>query len=414
MSKQYQTEFINIGTELLLGDIINSNATWLSNHFKMYGIDVLFHTVVGDNFNRVLNAFETANKRANLVIVTGGLGPTDDDLTREVFSEYSGFELAKHEPTLNKLTSYFQEKDEVMTENNMKQALVFENAQVIDNQAGIAPGMIVKYNNTTWIFLPGVPSEMKTLVTEEILPFLQLDNERQIITSEVMRFTGIGEAKLEHLLYPILSNQTNPSLALLATSNGLILRLTAKASRIETAKALIIKEKSKILEVAESYYYGNDDRTIYQDVLDLLLEREMTIAAAESLTGGKFSDKLIKIPGCSQVIKGSVVCYHTAIKENVVGVSKDVLANKGTVSRECAQEMAYNVSKMMDTEIGISFTGIAGPETVENEPVGTVWISIYISNQEKTTQKFRFEGSREAIREQAVLKGFQLLLKTLK
>lgn len=414
MKKQYQTEFINIGTELLLGDIINSNAAWLSDHFKMYGIDVFYHTVVGDNFQRLKKVFETANKRANLVIVTGGLGPTTDDLTREVFSDYSGCLLIEHKPTAAKLADHFETNDEVMTENNIKQTLVFENSRVFDNQAGIAPGMILDYNNTTWIFLPGVPSEMKTLVTEEVLPYLQSNHKVQVISSEVMRFTGIGESKLEHLLQPILEQQTNPTSALLATSSGLILRLTAKANSEEEGKSLIAKEKAKVHPLVENYYYGDNDKTVYQDVLNLLLENNLTIAAAESLTGGRFSDRLIEIPGCSQAIKGSVVCYHSEVKEQIVKVNKDTISNYGTVSRECAKEMALNISKILQSDVGISFTGIAGPESVENEPVGTVWISIFVSGQEKTTQKSRFEGSRESIRDQAVLKGYQLLLKTLK
>lgn len=413
MTRQYRAEFISIGTELLLGQIVNSNARWLSDQFTAYGVNVLYHSVVGDNLKRLEETFEIASKRANLIIITGGLGPTDDDLTREAFSAFSKLSLSPNEQVLQKLDNYFKQQNLEMTENNKKQALVFETADVLNNTAGMAPGMILRHKGITWIFLPGVPREMKTIVNEHILPYIRAEIGEQVIRSKVLRFIGISESALENQLHDLLRQQTNPSMALLATATGLTLRLTAKADSESLAKGLLAEAKLEVLSVVGSYCYGEGHESIFEHVFHLLKEHKLKIGAAESLTGGKFADRLIEIPGSSEVLLGSVVCYDSTIKQSIVGVRKETIERAGTVSQECATELAINIRNLMNADIGISFTGVAGPDSVEGKKVGTVWIGIVKDDDQVIAEEFHFTGTRETIRNQAVLKGYELLFKTL-
>ncbi|GIO26223.1 competence/damage-inducible protein A [Ornithinibacillus bavariensis] len=413
--KTIKTEIIAVGTELLLGQIANTNAQWISEHLAFHGINVYYHGVVGDNLNRVQNTFQLAQERSDIVIVTGGLGPTDDDLTREAFQLLSGLSIDEHQESMDKIEAYFSRLNVTMTPNNRKQARIFSGAKVIRNSMGMAPGMIVHYEGTIWVFLPGVPREMKAMMLEDVIPYLRKKlKQKDIIQSLVLRFIGIGESQLEHELKELIDSQINPTIAPLAQNDGVVLRLTAKASSEEEAMLLLNQTKEEILSKVGEYYFGTNDETIEQTIVSRLIENNLKIASAESLTGGKFIEKLISVPGVSQVCQGSIVCYDESVKRNVLKVKNEIIDTFGTVSRECALEMAKKVSELLHASVGISFTGIAGPDSIEGKPVGTVYISVYIKDGKHIVNKYELTGDREGIRHRAVLKGYELLYNLLK
>lgn len=413
--KTFKSEIIAIGTELLLGQIANTNAKWISEQLALEGIDTYYHTVVGDNLYRVEEIFKLAQNRSNLIIVSGGLGPTEDDMTREAFQKISQLKMVEHQQSMLKIEAFFKNQQTEMTPNNHKQARIFENATVINNDTGMAPGMIVNHLGKTWIFLPGVPSEMKQMFTDTVLPYLKKETGHQmIIQSMIMRFIGIGEAKLEHELKELIQTQTNPTIAPLAQTDGLIIRLTAKENSIDKANALLNLTKEKILAKVGNYVCGIDNETIIEKISGMLRKQNKRVSAAESLTGGKFIEQLISINGASEVCPGGIVCYDTEVKKNVLNVSSNIINQYGVVSEECAIEMAMRSCELLNSDIGISFTGVAGPAPLEGHEVGTVFISIYSKEDEAITKRFQFQGGREAIRNRTVRKGYELLFNYLK
>ncbi|ASK64432.1 competence/damage-inducible protein A [Virgibacillus phasianinus] len=413
--KQLNAEIVAVGTELLLGQIANTNAQWISQQLALYGVNVLFHSVVGDNLTRVHAEFEHAAKRSDIVIVTGGLGPTDDDLTREAYQLLSGTPIIEHKPSMDKISSYFDRQNGTMTPNNKKQARVFEGATILENKVGMAPGMIITKNNTIWIFLPGVPKEMKQLFSDGVLPYIKnKTQDTTTIESTMLRFIGIGESQLEHEIKDIIAAQSNPTIAPLAQTEGVAIRLTAKAETMKQAKQLIADTQIKIEDKAGAYLYGIDDETIEQKVFQLLLEQRKTVAAAESLTGGLFTDRLIGVEGASAICPGGIVCYDTKVKEDLLHVPSHITRDIGVISAECAESLALNVRSVLGSSLGISFTGVAGPDKVEGYSVGTVYIGIVDGKGTKRIKKFIFNGDRQTIRKKAVWKGYQLLFNLLK
>lgn len=414
MKKQLNTEIIAVGTELLLGQIANTNAQWISKQLARYGINTFYHTVVGDNFNRLTEVLKQAKERSNVIIITGGLGPTEDDLSREAFQEISRIPMTIDEVAMKKIEQYYEKQNVTMTPNNKRQARVFQHSIVLENKVGMAPGNIVQYDNTYWIFLPGVPREMKQIFTDSVIPFLRKLNGDTIIYSNVLKFIGIGESVLEDTLQDLIEKQHNPTIALLAGRDGVTIRLTVKATSEQEAKEKLQATKNIILERAGDYCFGENDMTIEEKVFQLLEKRNKQLAAAESLTGGLFSDRLVALPGASSVFKGSIVCYDTEVKEKVLGVRKETIEKDGTVSYECAKQMAENVAKRLNTSIGISFTGVAGPSKTEGKDVGTVYVALYDQNGYCHVEKCFFQGDRYQIRYRSVLKGYELLFKYLK
>lgn len=413
--KEVNAEIIAVGTELLLGQIANTNAKWLSEQLASIGVNTYYHTVVGDNLDRLVNVFETAKDRSNVIIIMGGLGPTGDDLTREGFQKLSNLPIVEDKRTMNRILQVYKKQGTTMTTNNRRQARVFQGAQVINNELGMAPGMIVTFAEKKWIFLPGVPREMKQMVNQSVIPYLQtLNGDETIIQSKILRLIGIGESVLENKLADLIEQQTNPTIALLAQNDGNIIRLTAKGTSREEVATLLNKYEPLITNRVGHYIYGYGQETIEEHVLHLLKQKNARISAAESLTGGLFTERLIAVPGASAVIPGSIVSYAPHIKQKMLNVSKATLANDGVVSEQCAYEMAKNVAHSFDTKYGISFTGVAGPEPVENKPVGTVYISIYDQSGNYIVEKVSLSGERQAIRHRAVLKGYELLLNMLK
>jgi len=408
------TEIIAVGTELLLGQIANTNGQWISKELVSYGMNVFYHTVVGDNLERVERVFREAHSRSDIVIVSGGLGPTTDDMTREAFQHLSKLKMTIHEPSLANIQSFFQKRNIKMTPNNERQARIFENANVLMNKVGMAPGMIVTYEKTIWIFLPGVPKEMKAMMKTDVLPYLnRVADEHMVISSEMLNFIGIGESALEDQLRDLIDNQTNPTIAPLAKDNGVGIRLTAKAENKEEATTAIERIKSIILERVDAFYAGSNLSGLTEIIFHLLKRSEKDIAAAESLTGGLFADEFISLPGASSVFQGGLVCYNTKVKTDILHVSPETVKEHGVVSEECAMEMALNIRDIMDVSIGMSFTGVAGPDRLENKPAGMVFIGVADVTGKKSVEGFQFYGDRESIRRQAVAKGNDMLYKFL-
>lgn len=415
MGNGVRAEIIAVGTELLLGQISNTNAQWISEQLATYGVNVFHHSVIGDNYDRLTSLFSLAQERSDLVIVTGGLGPTEDDLTREAASEILQKPIIEDEQTMNEIESYYNQNGKAMSPNNRKQARLFEGADILDNSVGMAPGMAVQKDDTLWIFLPGVPREMKAIMEQYGLSYIQEKFPAQSsIFSRMLRFIGIGESQLEHELQDLIAAQQNPTIAPLASNGEVALRLTAKAETEAKAKELVQTTEQLIYERVGEYVYGYDYDSIEQTVFEQLQEQHLSISAAESLTGGQFVERLVTLEGASSVCNGGVVCYAKSVKENLLEVPKLIISHYGTVSEACAVSMAINVAEKLDSKVGISFTGVAGPDPTEGQSVGTVYIGIYIEGESSFAKRFYFNGDRDMVRTRAVQKGYELLYHLLK
>ncbi|RAK23443.1 nicotinamide-nucleotide amidase [Anoxybacillus vitaminiphilus] len=407
-------EIIAVGSELLLGQIANTNAQFLSKQMAELGINVYFHTVVGDNPSRLRRAIEVAQTRANLIIFTGGLGPTKDDLTKETIADLLNCKLMIDEEALQSIRAYFARTKRTMTENNIKQALVLEGAEVLKNDNGMAPGMALTIDEITYMLLPGPPKEMKPMFLNYGRPFLMRKLGRhERIESRVLRFFGIGESQLETEIEDLIDRQSNPTIAPLAGDGEVTLRLTAKHHSVSEAQKMLDEIEKTILERAGDYFYGYNEGTIFSKTMEQLIARNVTIASAESLTGGLFAQQLTAIPGASQTVKGGIVCYTNEIKQRLLHVSEAILKTDGAVSESCAKALAENVRTLFQTDIGISFTGVAGPGLQEGKPVGTVYIGIAISNGPTEVFSLSLAGSRESIRMRTAKYGCYYLLKKL-
>lgn len=408
-----KAELIAVGSELLLGQIANTNAQFLSQQLAEIGIDVYYHTVVGDNPQRLTHAIEVAKQRSNLIIFTGGLGPTKDDLTKETIANMLNKSLVLDEEAWRSICDYFSKTKRPMSPNNRKQALVLEESYVLKNEHGMAPGMAITVDHITYMLLPGPPKEMQPMFIKYGRPFLlQKRHVREKIVSRVLRFFHIGESQLEAEIEDFIDAQTNPTIAPLASDGEVTLRLTAKHEREEEAKRLIDELEQNILARVRPYFYGYNDDTLFSKLLATLKENNQTLAVAESLTGGLFLGEMTALPTASTVIAGGVVCYTNEIKENVLHVPKEVLQTEGAVSERCAQLMAENVRKLCGGDIGISFTGVAGPNELEGKPIGTVWIGI-ATEQGTKTFALTLSGGRRAIRMRTAKYGCYYLLQLL-
>ncbi|MBY6036021.1 competence/damage-inducible protein A [Fictibacillus nanhaiensis] len=407
-------EIIAVGSELLLGQIVNSNAQFISKNLADIGINVFYHTVAGDNEKRLRSVIETAKSRSDLLIFTGGLGPTKDDLTKETIAKVFQKDLVHDEQSLTYIMEYFVQTNREMTPNNRKQALVIKGSEVFPNENGMAPGMAFTHEKSTCVLLPGPPSEMKPMFEKYVIPFLFAKTDVQTrLYSRVLKFFGIGESVLETKLQDLIDQQSNPTIAPLASDHEVTIRLTASHHDPNEAKSLLDQTESEIMKRTSSFFYGYDLDTLENQAMSLLLQNKATLAAAESLTGGLFSKVVTDMPGSSAIFKGGVVSYSNEIKQSILGVPPSLIKEYGAVSKECAQWMASHVRSISDSDYGISFTGVAGPERQENQPVGTVFIGIASAN-ETHTFPLKLAGTRKSIREKAVKHGFYLLNQLVK
>ncbi len=407
-------EIIAVGSELLLGQIANTNAQFLSKQLADIGINVFYHTVAGDNSNRLKSVIKIAEQRSNLIILTGGLGPTKDDLTKETVASHLGKRLVLNEQALASIQSYFQKTNRQLTENSRKQALVIEGSEILPNDYGMAPGMVIKTKECVYMLLPGPPKELEPMFLKYgKAALLNGSKTNGKIISRVLRFFGIGEAALETKIEDLIDEQKNPTIAPLASDGEVVLRLTASHSDNGEATRLLDEAEKKILARVGQFFYGYDSSTLFHVLSDKLKKAKLTIAAAESLTGGLFQQELTAIPGASTIFKGGVVCYATEIKRDILKVKDETIREKGVVSPECAAELAENIRKLMSADVGISFTGVAGPDSQEGKPVGTVFIGVSIAGKTEV-KEFQLGGTRDAIRLRTAKHGSFLLLKVLK
>ncbi len=374
-------EIIAVGSELLLGQITNTNARYISSQLAELGINVYYHTVVGDNADRLKDAIQLAESRADLIIFSGGLGPTKDDLTKETIAQHLHTQLVMDDVAMISIEAFFKRINRPMTDNNKKQALVLENCQVLANHNGMAPGMFYSNHEKIYILLPGPPKEMEPMFQLEAKPLLaKWLNQGEVIVSHVLRFYGIGEAELETKIHDLLDVQSNPTIAPLASDGEVMLRITAKASTDQEAKVLISQSEQLLMDRVGTYLYGYNDDSLASRTVEVLQEKNWTISAAESLTAGLFQSELAAIPGASAVLIGGMVTYSTESKITQLGVPQEIIEEHGVVSGECAVAMALRIKEAFNTDIGVGLTGAAGPTSLEGKPAGTVWIAIAFPN----------------------------------
>lgn len=407
-------EIIAVGSELLLGQITNTNARFISSQLSELGINVFYHTVIGDNAQRLEDAITIAEQRADLIIFSGGLGPTKDDLTKETIARHVNKNLVMDEEALQSIEAYFARGKRVMTENNKKQALVIEGCDVLVNRHGMAPGMLLAQNNRHYILLPGPPKEMEPMFQFEAKPRLaSLLHDGGVILSHVLRFYGIGEAELETKIQTILDTQTNPTVAPLASDGEVTLRITAKAATEAQANDLIRLKEQEIQAIVGEFQYGENNDSLASKLVEVLLAKNLTIAAAESLTAGLFQSELAEVVGVSDALVGGVVVYNEEMKKQQLNISTQLLAEYGVVSSECAEALAKAVQQKFGSNIGVGLTGAAGPSGHGDAPAGTVWIGLAIDDEPVQTYKLQLSGMRNTNRLRAVKSTCHYLIRLL-
>lgn len=372
----HTVEILSVGTELLLGSIANTDAQMLSQGLSELGLNVYWHTVVGDNPNRAREAVALAKSRADIIITTGGLGPTCDDLTKNVLAEAFGKELVFHEPSAQRIRGYFERTKRPMPESNMQQAMLPEGCTVLDNDWGTAPGCAFEADGVHVIMLPGPPSECRPMFHYRAKPYL-LSLSEGVIASHTLKLFGIGESAMEEQLRAQMNEMTNPTLAPYAKEGECELRVTAKAENDAQAQELLGPTVEQIKALFGSKVYGVDVTSLEQVVQTLLEEKGMTIGVAESITGGLLAKRLTDLPGVSRVFKGGVVSYTDEIKQAVLGVPQDMLEEHGAVSAPVAQAMAEGARRVLEVDIALSATGVAGPDRDDRgNEVGTAFVAI--------------------------------------
>ena len=401
-------EILSVGTELLMGQIANTDAQFISRRLGELGVTIYRHSTVGDNPARVREALQEALSRSDMVITTGGLGPTEDDLTKEMVAEYFGLEMELHQPSLDALKAFMERFGKKMTPNNLKQAYFPRGCTVMPNACGTAPGCIVEQGGKTVAVLPGPPMELMDMFDRQLAPYLQA-RSGQVIRSRFLKIFGLGESNVETLLSDLF-HSGNPTLALYCGPGEVTARITARAAAPEKAEAMMQPVYEEILRrVGEAYYGEGVNRTPADAVLELLKNRGETVTFAESCTGGLLCGAFVDCAGASDCLKESYVTYANEAKENLRGVKSETLARCGAVSGECAREMALGAARAAGADWAVSVTGIAGPGggTAE-KPVGTVWIGVAHRGAAQA-REYHFRGQRQWIRKLSVVNALNQL-----
>lgn len=408
-----KAEIMAVGTELLLGDILNTNAQFLARELANLGIEVYYQTVVGDNPKRLKDTIFHAFSRADLIITTGGLGPTEDDLTKETAAEYFGEKLVLDERALGRIRKYFDPTGRTMTQNNVKQAMVPENnCTVLYNDNGTAPGIIMEKNGKMIVMLPGPPKETIPMFQNQVKPYLVKKQEFTFV-SRILRVAGVGESAMEDRVKDIIDAQTNPTIAPYAKDGEAILRITAKAKDEAEANKLIDPVAAALKERLGIAVYGEGETDMETVVAEMLLERKLTVAVAESCTGGMIASRLVEYPGISAALMEGCVTYSNDAKMRRLGVKAETLEKYTAVSKETAQEMAEGMARTSGADIGIATTGIAGPDGgSEEKPVGLVYIGLSYKGKTEVQEHY-FVGKRDKIRERATYTALNWLRKAM-
>lgn len=415
-----KAEIIAVGTEILTGQIVNTNAQFLSEKSAELGVDVYFHTAVGDNEERLLSAIDIASKRSDIVLLCGGLGPTEDDLTKQTLAKYLGRQLVFDEQASKRLDEFFATRPQyARTPNNERQAQIVEGSTPIQNVTGLAVGSLLEVDGVTYIVLPGPPSELKPMVLQNLVPLFVEDN--QTLYSRVLRFFGIGESQLVTVLSDLIDNQSDPTLAPYAKTGEVTLRLSTKAKTQEEADIKLDALESQIMaiktlegqELSELHYGYGDDNSLARVAFEMLKEQGKTITAAESLTAGLFQSSLADFPGSSKVFNGGFVTYSIEEKSKMLQIPITDLQEHGVVSSFTAEKMAEQSRLLTDADFGIGLTGVAGPDELEGQPAGTVFIALATRTGVQSIRVVIGGRSRSDVRYIATLYAFNLVRRAL-
>lgn len=395
-------ELISVGTEILMGNIVNTNAAWLAKECAALGLSCFYQSVVGDNEERLKEQMKTSLERSDIVILTGGLGPTTDDLTKETAALLMGKKLVTDQHSLERVEAYFQVRGIEMTENNKKQALVPEGARVLDNDNGTAPGLILESGEKCMVLLPGPPNEMKPLFEAQVKPYLKALSPC-VLYSRTVKLCGIGESKAAAMVQDMIDAQENPTIAPYAKTGEVHFRVTAQAKNEKEGKKLVkpvVKELKR--RFGQAVFATKEEETLERALAELLLEKGLTIAFAESCTGGMIAGRLVNVPGVSKAFGTGYVTYSNKAKRKLLGVKKSTLKQFGAVSVQTAKEMAQGALFASGADVAVSVTGIAGPDGgTDKKPVGLVYIGCCVQGR-TFVQEYHFLGNREKIRESTV------------
>ena len=379
MSKSYDTEIISVGTELLLGHVTNTDARDISEMLSKIGINVKYHTVVGDNPERLRKCVETAKSRADIIITTGGLGPTCDDLTKQILAEAFGRKLVENKAEREGLYDYIR-YGKKFTDNNFTQAMLPEGCTVFHNNCGTAPGCGFEKDGKIVVMIPGPPKECNAMFRESALPYLRKLSE-ELIVSHSVRIFGLGESSVDDIFAEEMNRMTNPTMAPYAKECDCLLQITAKAKSVDEAEKMIAPVMEHVMQRLGDVVYGVDVECIEESVIKLLREKNMTFSAAESCTGGELAKRFTDMPGASAFFKGGVVTYTNEAKAKLLGIDPALIEEKGAVSYEVAKAMAENVRALLGTDIGVGVTGLAGPDGDGVHEVGTVFVSLAVEGE---------------------------------
>ncbi len=412
-------ELISVGTELLLGNIVNTNANYLSKKCAELGYSLYYQITVGDNEGRLCDALKEALGRSDVVILTGGLGPTQDDMTKETVAKVLGRELIMDDHSKERIASFFQfrfggnQVPPVITENNWKQALKIEDCIVLDNDNGTAPAYIVEEGEKVVILLPGPPSEMVPLFDHKVYPYLRKKQNR-IFLSKMVKICGVGESRAETEILDLIEGQSNPTVAPYAKDAEVHFRVTAAADSVEEGEQLIAPVVEELYRRFGDNIYSTDEGEMLEDVVvKLLVEKKYTLATAESCTGGLLTGRLVNVPGVSEVLKEGFITYSNEAKMKYLGVKEESLKQFGAVSAEVAKEMAIGVAQNTSSNVGLGITGIAGPDGgTPEKPVGLVYIGCSVEGKVQV-RELRLGGNRQRVRDQSIIHALDLLRRCL-
>lgn len=406
-------ELISVGTELLMGNVVNTNVRYLAEKLSGLGYVIQYQVTVGDNAERLRAVVQEAWKRSDLVVLTGGLGPTEDDITKDVCAELLGMPLRLDEALRDWIEDYLKRSVyKCPSENNYRQAMIPEGAVQLKNENGTARGLVLEKDGRRMVLLPGPPNELQPMVEQELIPYLHAQQE-DCLYSVMVKICGIGEAQIEDRLLDLIDAQTNPTIATYAKTGETHVRITAKASSAKEAAKLVKPVAKEIRKRFGSAVYSFDaGETLPMAVVKQLKKYDLTVTTAESITGGMIAAALTSVSGASSVFKEGFITYSNKAKRRTLSVKKDLIKRYGAVSAECAKDMAVGGVLASEADICIAVTGNAGPEAMEEKPVGLVYIGCYCRGK-VVVESYQFNGNRDKIREQTVIKALDLLRRTI-
>ena len=405
-------EVLAIGTELLLGQIIDSNSAWIGEQLAEHGIDSFEHRVVGDNQGRIVAAIRDMLSRSDALVICGGLGPTQDDLTRDAIAEVMGVELVRHPELAETIAAMFKVRLRDMPQNNLRQADIPDGGRALDNPIGTAPGLCCEVDGKVIYAVPGVPYEMQRMIAEQVLPdLLERSGERSVIVSRSLKTWGTSESALAEMVahrVDALEAVGNPTIAFLARGiEGLVVRVTGKGADAAQAAAIVATEERAVREILGDLVFGVDDETMENAIATRMMARSLTLGLAESVTGGLIASRIVAVPGASEWFRGGVVSYASEVKFDVLGVPEGLV-----VSAEAAEAMAAGARRVLGADVAVSVTGVAGPHEQDGQPVGTVYVGLAIGDQLSHVQ-LRLPGDRPRVRSYAAISALDALRRAL-